>query len=352
MRFKSVASFVIFLIVGFVFFNKTFSSVNYYVNTIEDFDTLSEQTNIDVIFYGSSHAYTAYNPLIINKLCKTLSYNLGSDALTISLTDMVLLESLKKTKPKLVVLEVYPPSLVLPSTDAQKGYQLRAMDNVSNCSALKWRKMKRLYNKKEYLGVFVPLLRNHKNWYKNRYFNMSRRKKLNDDQNFFYAGFIGSSKEMSAENKETYKGYKDEPVVNNPNRLWVTESGRADLKEFIEIAKNSGAEVLVVSSPDARARTLFNYHFFTEVNDICKMLGVSFLNLNDYLNEMDLDLADFKDHSHLNTFGSTKASIFLAKYINEVYTLPDRSFEDVWKVEINEFSKFINNYDIEKNILK
>src|SRR5690606_36655726 len=93
-----------FLTAAFIYLNRIFASAHYYVNAIEDFKELANETNIDVIVYGSSHAYTAFNPLIINDISKTISFNLGADALKIGLTDLVLNESLKYTKPKLVIL--------------------------------------------------------------------------------------------------------------------------------------------------------------------------------------------------------------------------------------------------------
>src|SRR5690606_23974374 len=98
----------------------------------------------------------AYNPLVIDKICKTNSFNIGSDGLRMSLTDLVLEETLKYTTPKLIVLEVYQGSLSLPETETAKGYQLRALDFIPNYSLEKYKKTKKLYNQSEYLSVLFP----------------------------------------------------------------------------------------------------------------------------------------------------------------------------------------------------
>ncbi|MFK5982773.1 MAG: hypothetical protein QM499_07660, partial [Flavobacteriaceae bacterium] len=63
-RIFSILGFLILFVGMFIYLNKLFTSSNHYNNTFEDFTELANKTNIDLIFYGSSHSYTAYNPLI------------------------------------------------------------------------------------------------------------------------------------------------------------------------------------------------------------------------------------------------------------------------------------------------
>ncbi|WP_443634538.1 hypothetical protein ABXT64_05370 [Candidatus Marifrigoribacter sp. Uisw_064] len=346
----SILSFLVLFSLVFIYLNEVFKSEHHYINTSEDFTVLAEKTNIDVIFYGSSHSYTAFNPLIVDDICKTVSYNLGSDALKVELTDLVLVESLKKTKPKLVILEVYPPTLRPVKGKEDKAFHLRAMDVVPNVSLLKAEKTLKIYEPKEYLGVMFPLIRNHSKWKTNKFFNLSRRKKLDSTKNYFYGGFIGAINVMSLEEQEKYKDFNKEPLNNDPNRSWLTDLAKEDIKRFVDLAKNTGAEVLIVSSPDPRARVSFNYYIFSELETLCHSLDISFLNLNDYLNEMNLNVIDFKDNSHLNTYGSTKATMFLANYIKEHYSLKDRSTDDVWKFSQKKHAEFKNMYSFFKPV--
>lgn len=348
-RVISIVVLLAFLTAGFIYLNKVFASDHHYVNTTEDFKTLSKKVNIDVIIYGSSHAYTAYNPLIINDICKTISYNLGSDGLKISLTDLVLNESLKYTRPKLIVLEVYPPSLQPVTGDADKGYHLRAMDFASNFSLLKFKKTINIYDLNEYLGVYFPLIRNHSNWNTFDYFNLNKRKMLDFEKNFFYGGFLGSLNIMNETDKKILADFKSKPKILEASNPWLKEDSKKYIKDFVELAKESGAKVLIISSPDPRARVQFNYYFYQEIKDLSTSLDVSFLNLNDYYEEMKIELDDFKDNSHLNTSGSIKATKFLAEYIKENYKLADRSSEMIWKEESQKYDAFKEEYsEIEK----
>jgi hypothetical protein len=134
---------------------------------------------------------------------------LGSAALSLSLTDIVLKETLKHTKPKLIVLEIYKGSLLKPSSKVVKGYQLRALDIISNFSLEKYERMKNIYTPKEYLGVYFPLIRNHKKWNEYNLFDLSRRQVLSKNSHFFYAGYRGHYQLLDSISKKRYKTFKE-----------------------------------------------------------------------------------------------------------------------------------------------
>jgi hypothetical protein len=342
--FKSLFIFLILFIAIFIYLNRVFASKHHFKNTTEDFKELASKTNIDVVLYGSSHTYTAYNPLVLNFNSKTISFNLGSDALKIANTDLLLKESLKYTSPKLVILEIYSPTLLPSKTIKDKGYQLRAFDFVSNYSIMKHKKIIRGFDLNEYLNVMFPLIRNHNNWSSVNYFNTSRRKDLDPNVNYYYNGFIGSRNIVIEEDKLKYKDFLTKIQSVYSSYESINEQGKTDIISFIKIAQKNGSDVLIISSPDLRAK-FWNYDFFNELKEITDSFNVPFLNLNDYYNQMELTINDFKDNSHLNTIGSIKASEFLSDYINNNYTLPDRSL-DLELFQNNEkYNEFIELYN-------
>lgn len=342
-RIASIVVLIIFIIVGFIYLNKAFASTHYFVNTTEDFKALAKKTNIDVIFYGSSHAYTAFNPVIFNKEASIISFNLGSDALRVTVTDLVLQESLKYTNPKLVILEVYQHSLVFPVTKSGKGFQLRALDFVSNFSYSKLKKVRRIYQPNEFLGVYFPLIRNHEKWNEFDYLNLTRRSVFDTIENFYFNGFLGSNLIIDGEDRDRYKDFRSKIASSDSTASDIDQRAKDDITNFISIAKKAGSEVLIISSPDPRLK-YWNYYFFDEMNKFCETLGVPFLNLNEYYDEMDLKISDFKDNSHLNTTGSIKASKFLAHYLKENYTFKDRSSEDVYREQTKDYDALIANH--------
>ncbi|TYB75072.1 hypothetical protein [Bizionia algoritergicola] len=343
----SFAILVVLFLITFNHFNKVFASKNHFVNTTEDFKILAKKTDIDIIFYGSSHAYTAYNPHIINEKCNVISYNLGSDGLRLSLTDLVLEESLKYTKPKLVILEVYGGSLTFPSTDKAKGYQLRALDFVSNFNFSKYSEISKIYNKSEYLGVLFPLFRNHKEWSSVDFFSYDKREEIDTDKGLYYSGFLGYNNIISkSKGRLKYKNFTKQKIKRDSTKTMLSNSSKKELLDFIEIANKNNIKVLIISSPDLRSNYNY-YNLFDELNMFCNQLDIPFLNLNEYYKELNLNLDDFKDPGHLNIVGSVKASNFLANYINSNYTFDDRSNEQVW---LNEIETLKDNTFLKKHI--
>lgn len=328
----------VFCCIVFMLLNKLFVSKHYYINTTEEFKSFTKQKELDIVFYGSSHTFQTFNPLIIDQECKTNSFNLGSDGLKMRFTDLVLRESLKHTKPKLIVLEVYRGSLTEAKTKKAKGYQLRALDFASNLSWAKLKKVSNNYRLNEIPSVLSPLVRNHSNWYNIDYFNFDRKISVNSKNTYFYRGFVGSTKVIKGKQRERFKKFKSKKIVRNPKKKMISNISKEDIIGFIDIAKKNGIEVLLVSSPDLRAR-YNNYVFFDELDQICKDQDVHFLNLNDFYKEIKLNLNDFRDPGHLNVVGTSKTTRFLAKYINKNYSFKDRSNEEGWKEKSNEVKK-------------
>ena len=341
----SIIIFSIFLIIGFIYLNKVFASSHRYANTIEDFNELAKNENIDIIFYGSSHSFTCYNPLVINNITKTTSYNLGSDALLMSLTDLVLEESLKKTKPKLIILEVYKGTITTPSdTKEAKGYQLRALDLVSNFSFKKYSEVERIYNKNEYLGVLFPLIRNHTEWNNKNFSSFSKRVNF-DSKDFYYGGYVGYGTIIGEEdNRSKFENFRDQEIHKNKNDTLLNYKIKNDITAFLKIANEQNIPVLAITSPDLRA-SFENYYLYDEFRIFFEKHNVPYLNLNDYYDELNLSVNDFRDPGHLNRSGGTKASKFLAKYLNEHYKFDDRSLESIWQSINKIYLSFKNTYE-------
>lgn len=342
-RVISIIFFGLLFIFTYVILNKLFTSPHFFINTTEDFKKLSKKTNIDIIFYGSSHTFTAYNPLVVNHYCKTISYNLGSDAQRTPLTNLVLEESLRRTKPKLIILEVYAASIKFPKEKDIKGFQLSSLDFLSPFSVNKLNVVRKIYNSTEYLGVYSPLIRNHNKWNKNRYFKTSRRKYIDPKISFYYDGYIGYFNQLSEKDRNKYINFRDVPLKRSDRKQVIKNEEREELIKFIETAKKNNIEVLIVSSPDLRAR-IHTYNFFDELTVISENLNVPFVNLNEYHDETGITIDDFKDKSHLNIKGGVKASKFIAEYIDKNYTLPKRDDEAIWETKNKEYNEFYRKF--------
>jgi hypothetical protein len=347
----SIFTFLVLFVVVFFYLNKVFITQNKFVNSYEDYLSLAKKTNIDVVFYGNSLSYRVYNPLIINNKCKTISYNLGSSGFNMSLTDILLKESLKHNKPKLIVLSSDDGAYKKLKDKKRKGFQLHAIDYIPNYTINKLKKITSVYDKNEYLGVLSPLLRNHKKWYNKKYFNLSRRKnhKGSKKENFYHSGYLAYFDEINDEKITKHfnsfiKTEKKEYVYGNA----MTNKQIKHLSNFITIANKNDIDVLVLTAPMLNAIYADN-KFYSSLEKVCDSLNVKYLNINKHYKELKYNLTDFQDVIHVNNSGSIKASNFLANYINDNYDLPTKIKNKEWKLLNKQFIEFNKFVDQSKN---
>ncbi|MEZ4859410.1 MAG: hypothetical protein R2781_11435 [Flavobacteriaceae bacterium] len=349
----------IFLFIGtLTYLNKVFQNKHHYINTIEDFNSLSNETNIDVIFFGSSHAYTVYNPLIINHECNTISFNLGSASLKTATTNLIFKEAIKRTHPKLVILEFCDSGVKISqdTTDKTEKFQLRVLDQIPFYSFAKAKQISKMFNAQEILGTYSNLIRNHSLWYEKEYFDLERRRYIEEDKYFFSSGFLGVKAVIEDEvEKERFKDFKEIKTFENDSGFLLDNENKTLLIEFITTAKAVDIEVLLIASPELRARHR-NYRIYTQLADFAEELNISFLNLNDHVLELELNPNDFYDNQHVNIEGSYKVNKFLGNYLNKNYNLPNRSKEEIWKTQdslyLEYYKKFVDttSYSFRKKL--
>lgn len=342
-RIFSIFVLLIFLIGGFIYLNEIYKTKERYVNTFEDFESLAEKTNVDIIFYGSSMSHTAYNPLVINHFTKSISYNLGADALRIPVSDLIFKKSLEYTKPKLIIIEVHESSIKNPKDDNIKGLQLEVLDFVSNTDIDKIEFVKQNYGNNYFLPTMFPLIRNHTKWNDFNLLDFNKRKEIDSSRYYYFGGHYGLINPIDEIKYKKYKDFKTNPIKRDTSKDLFSKEEKEIFIKFIKRAKNLNIEVLVVTSPYLLAR-FNNNSFFDEINKITDSLQVNFINLNDYYKEIGITFNDFSDKSHLSEKGSIKTSEFLAKYINENYALGNRETDIIWQEIDSLFPILIEKY--------
>ena len=334
-----LAFFCLLLFSGWSYLDLVFASEHPFKNTAKGFYELAEQTNIDVLFLGSSHIYTAVNPHIINQEANTISYNLGTDGMRLEFSNMVLKQALKHTQPKLVVVEVFRGSLEPVITDESKGFQLRALDFASNLSATKWQLTKNNYNFNEIAGVYSPLVRNHKNWHTESYFDLENEQDFSQQTALFYDGYYGARKTISDADSKEFADFRVKERSVDLSQRFLSKTHKEALLELVALSERYGFSLMMQTSPDLKAASL-NNALYQELADFCKQNEIPYFDMNspEVYSALDLKVTDFKDASHLNIRGSEKTSAMVAKFINENFELSDRSEENIYLDKAKEFS--------------
>jgi len=328
------------LLAGIKYLEQVFESPHHLINTANGFRELSDENNVDILFLGSSHMFASINPYVIDKNTRSISFNLGTDGLRLQFTSIMLEEALKTTKPKLVVVEVFRGSVSKIETEVSKGFQLRGLDFVSNFSLNKFDRVKENFLFSEYPGVYSRLLRNHSSWSEKDFLNLNREFQINLNKNLYYSGYFGARIRLSDELRNQYSGFrlkerKIDTTFNFLKPIYLNE-----LERLVQLSRVHGFELLLMTAPDLRASEVNNY-LYTQLSAFADENELNYLNLssNEKFDELDISFDDFKDASHLNLNGGEKVSQYLSEYINENYSLSDRSNEDVFIARISDYEK-------------
>lgn len=294
-----------FLDSAFMVNSKNFSELN------EQFE--KDKDSIDLIFFGSSHSYSSFNTAMIDKTFNINSYNFGTSAQLMISTNFLLRESLKKSKPKLIILDIYEATFVLPETDKSKAFQLEVFDNT-RFSLDKLKLITEIYDSKEIPSVISQVIRNHNQWYDLPIFSEGE-----NDVDVFNKGFQMSNREINETERLQFKDFdqRQNNYLNDISDDQTLEPYKKEmLIEFVALAKKNNIEVLLVTAPYIGA--LYNEKFMRfnkAINKLSDSLDLNYIDFNNKYKDLNLKFSDFRDESHLNTIGANKVTAILSKHL-------------------------------------
>lgn len=257
-------------------------------------DYMINKTNEEVLIFGSSRAAFHYIPDIISNEISLTTYNVGREGTGIYFHYAILLATLERYKPKVVVLDL----------DFRDYYR-----RGGNFGTDVFKELLPYYGKVN--PVFDSLVT--PQWY-DPLFAQSNLYKYN--KKFF--NIVSGTIEKE---KNNHSGYR--PLFGNwdkVSRLDVTEELIVDnrlaqsIGEFIHKARNNGIKVIIVLSPSFREMPIEFANYIESIPSIYNVDVFNHYNDSTYLRRYDL----FHDEEHLNNLGAEVFSKQIAKEINAV----------------------------------
>lgn len=331
---------LLFIIIGALFYLSKFSVPNHrYFNTVNDYNSIiNKKKDIDIAIYGSSHAYCSYNPRIIDSITKTRSFNFGNGGQHLLVSKYVLDETLKKTSPKLVVLDLFSPFLKRPSKEMYISLQTYNY-YYFNFSLDKIRSVLNVFPSQNVSSVIFPGL-NRKDFKYDFKLERNTRYKYPKSSNANpYRGYVGFNLKMKEKEDDLsikqLLAFKNHVETSKKKYDKLTVEEKIDLLDFIEKVQLNGGEVLLVVSPYYDAFKVDSQYgeFYNFIMDLSESKNIKLLDFNMLWEKLNFNKDDFKDKSHLNLKGGNKVSKYLGEYIKENYNLPSRGKEKVWLEE-------------------
>ena len=272
-----------------------------------------DNNSIDVLFLGSSQMFRTVDSARLNNIYHIRACNYGASGQSMSITPYYFDEALKTQTPKLIVVEVgcvFIKNSELTSKEIAWNYAPTPITNE------KIKSLEQILGSKQkaYEHTFLPLLVYHDRWRtlgekdseKNKY---DIDYVLNPEKfNSLYPyGFVYSLK-VKAVNYD---------FENTDTSLTaIPEESKAAIKYLDEECRKRKINLLFFKSP----APIWTRGECESVKQYFKGQKLDYIDLNERCDDLLLnDSTDFSDEKHLNTYGATKTTDYIAKEILPAY---------------------------------
>lgn len=267
---------------------------------VEAFHSL-EENSLDVIIYGSSHAWKGCDTRVMHDRYGLEAYNYGCDWQAINTVLLFLRDSLRTQNPKVVCVETFLVNSLMQNWDMEgQIYYTKAMGDFPG---------RRTYLKQafagdigRYLSYYVPLVMFHDNWSVITSENFEKP----DPGKYVLSRGYRESQNVAPCHEPDYENFEQEELYDDC---------RATLDEIVKECEDRGISLIFYTAPCEA-----EYHFNDAMKEYVKDKNCVYMNLFEHTDEMEFDYStDLQDTGHLNDSGSGKVAAFLAEYIIENY---------------------------------
>lgn len=295
-----------------------------YSSTFEGFYKL-EKNSVDVLFMGSSHAATSFNPQVIYDEYGITSYNLGCPQQSVFTTYYWLREALKYQSPQVLVLETntfhkYKDAYVYNYFNCSEASLRKAFDSMK-FSPLKIelaRKIEEVDPSQSALSYFLMNIRYHSRWTNLSESDYSQKALAAHGAMKGYVIVDGSQKDAEDVTFST----EDLDSVNAEPMAEVTEDY---LGKIVELCKQKNIKLVFAKIP-----SLEPIGRYKAVEEFAKQYSIPFYDFNEETKYKEAGYSAEDLYGHLNYNGAAKISRYLGeRFLNDYGVKPreDRSFE-------------------------
>jgi len=289
------------------------------INAIKAFHTM-EEDSLEVIIYGSSHAWKGCDPMVMYKNHGLGAYNYGCDWQALNTTLLFLEDSLRTQTPKVVCIDTFQVDSIKEDTDMDgQIYYTRAISNFQG----KKEYLKQCFGNEieRYISYYVPIIMFHHNW-----------------NAIVKENFVA---DKTVEDYIRLMGYEANETAVMPailgdctkfNQKELPEASLRVLDRILEVCEEKGVAVLFFTAPYEG-----EYEYANAMKEYAWEHDCEYLNLFEYIQEMDINGdTDFRDKTHLNDSGAAKLADFLGEYIVNNYDVTDmrRIAGNLWERNI------------------
>lgn len=291
--------------------------------------------SVDVVFYGSSHAYTAVDPAVIWREAGIPTFVHGGPTQRLQVTEYYIRETLRTQRPRVIALEMVSSSYTPRTFKAHfQHYNVSQMPLSANKLAASW-----LATPPDMrINILFDVWAYHGRWSEIRLDDFKLAEK--NAERTYLKGYHPNSKMQSVEATPYVRPPTDNPLANAG-----VDYNREALRRIAEVCDEHDVELLLFLAPTGPP-SAYTHYMMSAAHEMEKHHdNVTVLDLSEKGAVPGLSFkTDFRDGGHLNWVGAEKTSRVLARYLAEHYSLPDRRSEPgraVWDEDAEARDQYI-----------
>jgi len=267
-----------------------------------------KENSIEVLFVGASTMFCTADPLVLYEDYGITSYDFGSSSQHFELSYLFMQEALKTQKPKVIALEVLS---IFKELDTNKAENLNYGITDMPLSEEKLCGLMDMFRNDKGMGLsyLIPMVQ-----YKDRWQELEKEDfiKVSESIGNYTKGAYTPDK--IAETPLDFSTYYEESDASIPDR------NREIFRRMVALCEENGVELLLFKSPNIG----WDISQTEAVQQLAEEYQLPFIEFYSLLDDLGIDpQQDFRDNSHLNRFGSKKATEYLGQYLKEHYELTD-----------------------------
>lgn len=314
-KIKKILACLLFICLGLFLYTRItylFREVSCSRDNITGFE---KEGNIDVMCIGASTMVEYYQPLTAWHEYGYTSYDYATLYGQIDLYQTYIQRVLETHNPKLFVVDLR--MLTTLSDDVYEQGLRFWTDSLPVFSKDRFQSLKEYFNNHslsetdQITSYYFDIAKYHTNT-----------EVLSNENNWRYLNNEGNARYKGYEPSDVHHFF-DKPDIETEKKAELTPMQSEVLYGLLDYCQENQLEVLFVVCPYIIPEE--DQLVFNTVRDIVASYGYSFINANEYYDEMGLDFSvDMKNINHVNSVGAEKYTNFLAGYIVQNYTIPIR----------------------------
>ena len=289
-----------------------------------------EEDQFEVMFFGPSHAYAAFSPLVIWEETGIKSYVFSTQQQPLWATYIYIKEALKTQSPALIVLEcrmaLGDKEYYMEEGD-DKAVTYPYMDDLP----LSWNKVELAVQSapepEERFGLLFNFMMYHSRWNDLHREDFTFRR---DEARDPYKGFVKQEPQEPLQPRPASETVTQAVPLLEKNQYW--------LEEIIKLCQEEGIELWLIKSPsnlELEEKALLN-----TVEETARRYNVPFHDFNVDYADIGLDESMFFDAHHMDALGAGKFSRYFAHILQSARpNLKTDSGDPVWAADLEVYQR-------------